>query len=191
MKSLAYLAFPAFLTFILLAGWQSAQANHATESKNVNDLVIDTLVHTEEAIALLRINPDSAKAKVTDALASIKNIGAHYEHNTVASLEKLGSTVTATDYRHYYPRVDLYLLSNKQELPTLNYKLDSNIVYKGSDNPKDAQKELFFDYTFAKASLTTAREAIDADHALEAMANLRRVFEAIYVNPDFNVSPDY
>ena len=57
MKSLTYLAFPAFLTFILLIGWQNAQANHAAESKNVNNLVIDTLVQTEEAIALLRINP--------------------------------------------------------------------------------------------------------------------------------------
>ena len=191
MKSLSNLAFPAFLTFILLVGWQNAQANHAVESKNVSNLVIDTLVHTEEAIALLRINSDSAKAKVGKALAAIKQIDAHYEHNTVASLEKLGSTVTATDYRHYYPRVDLHLLSNKQELPTLNYKLDSDIVYTGNEDSKNAQKDLFFDYSFAKASLTTAREAIDANHALEAMANLRRVFEAIYVNPDFNVSPDY
>ncbi len=190
MKSLSYLAFPAFLTFILLIGWQNAQASNATESKNVNQMVIDTLVQTEEAIALLRINPATAKAKVGEALASIKSIGAQYEHNTVASLEKMGTTMKATDYRHYYPPVDLYLLSNKQELPTLNYKLESDIVYKGDDYSKDAKKELYFDYTFAKASLTTAREAIDADHALEAMANLRRVFEAIYVNPDFNVSTD-
>lgn len=193
MKSLSYMTIPALLTFILLSGWQSAQASpsHAAEQKNVSNLVIDTLVHTEEAIALLRINPDSAKAKVNHVLSLIKEIDAHYEHYMVASLEKQGSTVTATDYLHYYPRVDLHLLSNKQELPTLNYKLETDIVYQGSDNTLATQNGLYFDYTFAKASLVTARDAIDADHPLEAMANLRRVFEAIYVNPDFNVSPDY
>lgn len=191
MKSLSYLTFPAILTFILLTGWQSVQANHSADTKNVSNMVIATLVHTEEAIALLRINSDSAKAKVSEALTSIKNIDAHYEHNTVASLQKQGSTVTATDYQHYYPRVDLHLLSNKQELPTLNYKLNSDIVYQGNAGSVGEQNTLYFDYTFAKASLVTARDAIDADHALEAMANLRRVFEAIYVNPDFNVSPDY
>lgn len=188
MKSISFIAFPAFLTFILLMGWQNAQAVNSDEQKNVSQMVIDTLVETEEAIALLRINPESAKNKVSQALSLINDIDAHFEHNTVASLAKEGSTVTATDYRHYYPSVNLQLLSNKQELPTLNYKLQSDIVYQGSADNTVTQDRLYFDYTYAKASLVTARDAIDANHALEAMANLRRVFEAIYVNPDFNVS---
>ena len=190
MKSITFLTYPVLLTGILLLGWQGVQAGHSEQHESVENMVIDTLVTTEEAMAILRINPDSAKDKVKHALTLIKDIDAHFEHNTVASLKEKDSTVMASNYQHFYPQVDLQLLSNEQELPTLNYKLESDIVYRGEQTKRDADKDLYFDYTYAKASLVTARDAIDADHALEAMANLRRVFEAIYVNPDFNVSPD-
>ena len=188
MKSVSFLTIPAILTFFLLSGWQNAQSGSSNTSTTVSDMVVETLVNTEEAIALLRINPESAKVKIEHALSLIKDIGAHFDHHTVASLETTGSTVTASDYRHYYPKVDLSLLSGQQKLPTLAYKLNSDILYQGNDVGKNAQNDLYFDYTFAKASLRTARDATASGHALEAMANLRRVFEAVYVSPDFNVS---
>ena len=58
------------------------------------------------------------------------------------------------------------------------------MLYKGNLQSEEA----WFDYTFAKASLVTVREAIHAGHSVEAMSNLKRVFEAIYLSPEFNVS---
>lgn len=190
MRSLTYLSFPVLLTFILLSGWQNVQANHSASQVEPSNLVISTLLYTEEAIALLRINPDLSKTKIRHALALIEDIDSYYTHNTVASLIKQGSTVVATSYRHFYPKVDLSLLDSENKLPTLSYKLDYNILYHGNIADQPLPDNLFFDYTYAKASLVTAREALNVDHSLEAMANLRRVFEAIYVDPDFNVSAD-
>ena len=167
---------------------QNTQANHSVELTEPSNLVINAMVLTEEAIALLRINPDSSKTKIEQALTLIKDLDSYYTRHTVATLEKQGSTVVAASYKHYYPKVDLSLLHNKHELPTLSYKLKSNIVYHGDESKQSSSDGMYFDYTFAKASLITARDAINADHSLEAMANLRRVFEAIYVDPYFNVS---
>ena len=188
MKSINFLTFPAILAFFLVSGWQSTQASYSNEQSATTHLAIDTLAHTEEAIALLRINPELAQNKVEHALALINDISAYYTHNTVANLEIQGKNVVATSYHHYYPKVDLSLLENQNQLPTLKYKLDADIVYHGDIAERPSVNNLYFDYTFAKASLITAREAINANHPLEAMENLQRTFEAIYVDPEFNVS---
>lgn len=188
MKSLNYLTFPAILAFFLLSGWQNTQASYSDEQKNTTHLALDTLVHTEEAIALLRINPELAKNKIEHALGRINEISAYYTHNTVVALESQGKSVMVDPYLHYLPKIDLSLLENQNQLPTLKYKLDADIVYRGNIVNPPSANNLYFDYSFAKASLLTAREALNANHSLEAMANLRRTFEAIYIDPAFNVS---
>ena len=190
MKSLTYLSFPALLTFILLTGWQNVQANNATNQATPSNLVIDTLLYTEEAIALLRINPESSKTKIEQALTLIERIDSHYPHNTIASVEKKSPTTITYSHKHFYPQVDLSLLNSAHQLPTLTYKLKSNILYHGDTAKQPSADNLYFDYTFARASLKTAHEALDANHSLETMANLRRVFEAIYIDPNFNVSTE-
>ena len=188
MKSINYLAIPAILVFFLISGWQNSHASYSEEKVNTSYLVIETLKNTEQAIAVMRISPESAKNNIKQALALIDDIGAYYMHNTVVNVEKQGKSVIAKSYRHYYPKVDISMLNDVNQLPTLKYKLDTEILYQGNVAKEALEKNLYFDYTFAKASLKTAHEALNANHDLEAMANLRRTFEAIYLDPDFTVS---
>ena len=164
----------------LLVGMQAAHANVSDEKSQLPHKVNQVLTDTEDAMAMLRIDPDKSYQLVKNALSNIEQIESAFNVKTIS--EEKGKQ--AVSYKHFYPRVDIELLQKEQTLPTLTYKLESDIVYKGND--KDLQNA-YFDYSFAKASLATARDAIRADHSLEAMSNLRRVFEAIYVDPEFKV----
>lgn len=188
-KSISYLSIPVIFLVILFNGCTSSDAAHILDHDAASDKVIDVLTHTENAIAGLRIDTTLSLDNVTKALALIDEIDKIYDVNTSNKLKEQDSTIVANSYTHYYPQVDLHTIEKTQGLETLKHKLDNAVIYnsetfKASRNHQD----LFFDYEFAKASLKTAKLALHADHDLEAMANLRRVFEAFYASPEFNVS---
>ena len=175
----------AILIAILLA---VASNSHAKETDLSSQLVTEILTDTEEAIAILRIEPKTSLFNIKSALEAIEQLEAYYKKEVSSELKEKGNTVIATSYTHFYPSVDLDEIYRERSLPTLSEKIDFDVVFNGDDKVKKKNKIAYFDYSFAKASLKTAKDAIGVEHDLEAMSNLRRVFEAVYLNPSFNVS---
>lgn len=179
------LATLTLLTTLFLAfSWKTATAEHAYTSNEVAGHSEKILINTEEAIALLRIEPKSSLAKVNDSLKLIEKIEESFKQHV--KTEVGDSTTTHT---HYLPKLDLVAVYETRTLPTLQYKLYSDgTLYFGSTGKPIPEKAAYFDYSYAKASLLTAKDAINSNHSLEAMANLRRVFESVYLEPEFLVS---
>jgi len=177
---------------ILLLGFSLAKpvvANANIDNEVVPRAVNNVLEETENAITALRIDPSAALTSVKQAINSIELIEDAYAHKTITHADNKYNTEITNSYEHFYPRLGEETLKNINSMPTLSYKIDSNIVYKGSN--KDLHlTHVFLDYTFAKASLISAKNAIKGEDSLEAMSNLRRVFEAVYLAPDFNVATD-
>ena len=178
IKKLTALALISAVVFVNVSFAQTK--DNLSAEHELPQLVNNVLLDTEQAIAMLRIDRDQSLDLVNQALATIKTLESSFSVNTITNSEK-GNTHS---HNHFYPKVDLTELQKDQTLPTLTYKLESDILYQGTDKGDSA----FFDYTFAKASLVTAKDAIKVDHDLEAMSNLRRVFEAIYLTPEFEVT---
>jgi paraquat-inducible protein B len=174
----------------LLLGFALAKpvlANTDIDTQAATSAVSRVLHETQNAITQLRIDPNTSLVSVKQAIAAIEMIEGSYAHNTVTHTNSKYNTEVANSYEHFYPKLDEQILKNINSLPTLSYKINSDIVYKGS-NENLHTTDAFLDYTLAKASLITAMNAIKGNDSLEAMANLRRVFEAVYLAPDFNVS---
>ena len=172
----------------LLLGFALAKPVLAnTDAQYVTKAASDVLQETQNAITQLRIDPNTSLTSVKQAIQAIEMIEDSYAHNTVTHTDSKYNTEIAQSYEHFYPKLDEQTLKNVNSLPALSYKINRDIVYKGSNKDLHAT-DAFFDYTFAKASLITAKNAIKGNDSLEAMANLRRVFEAVYLAPDFNVS---
>ena len=147
---------------------------------------VDTvLVETEKAISSLRVNQDMSLSSINKAIESIKLLETAYDKKVATKTKEKDNTHIAKGYTHYYPPISQNVFDNISAYPTLSKKIDTDVVYKGSH--EGDQSGAYFDYTFAKASLMTARDAINDNDTLEAIANLRRVFEAVYLAPDFNV----
>ncbi|MFK7793997.1 MAG: hypothetical protein AB8B89_01485 [Gammaproteobacteria bacterium] len=171
------------LSFALI---KPALANTNSQQEVVPNAVNSVLEETENAITAIRVNPSTSLASVEQAIKGIELIEDSYAHKTVTHTDSKYNTEIANSYEHFYPRLDEETLKNVNSMPTLSYKIESDIVYKGSNQDLHST-HAFFDYTFAKASLISAKNALKGDDSLEAMSNLRRVFEAVYLAPDFNV----
>ncbi len=176
----------------LLLGFALAKpvlANTAADTQATTIAASNVLKETQNAITQLRIDPNTSLMSVNQAIEAIEMIEGSYSHNTITHTDSKYNTKIANSYQHFYPKLDTQILKNVNALPTLSYKINRDIVYKGSDEGLHAT-DAFLDYTFARASLITAKNAIKDNDSLEAMANLKRVFEAVYLAPDFNVSAD-
>ena len=185
-KTLNKALFPVLLTAALVGGTATAATTQMKTESVSQGWTQNALVNTEQAIALLRIDRDASLEKIESALASIEKIESKY---APVSEEAMVSPYSDERVVHSYPHVNLDKIAQDGMLPTLEYKLNPQITYQGSEMTEamDANTA-YFDFTLAKASLMTARDAIKVDHDLETLANLRRVFEAVYVNPEFEVA---
>ena len=174
---------------MLLLGFTMKPVFASSEiNKNlVPEKVDNILIETEKAIASLRIDPSMSLTSINLAIDAIKQLEKTYEHKVITKTKEKYNTEIAKGYEHYYPPLSDHIVSNINALPTLSYKVNSNILYRGQDVDDNKLTNAYLDYTFAKASLMTAKDAINDNDALEAIANLRRVFEAVYLTPDFNV----
>ncbi len=179
-----HLVYALLVSMFLSISSSTVFATQTAEDVNVTTKTMNVLMLTETAIEKLESDPQAALNHVVSALNMIHLIESSFSHNTLTELSSEKSAGTSASHTHYFPRLDVDEISNSSDLPTLSNKIKSDILYDGNN----ASGEAWFDYTFAKASLVTVREAINADHSEEAMRNLKRVFEAIYIAPEFNVS---
>ena len=175
-KTLNKALFPVLLTAALVGGTATAATTQMKTESVSQGWTQNALVNTEQAIALLRIDRDASLEKIESKYAPVAE-------------EAMVSPYVDQRVVHSYPQVNLEKIVQDGMLPTLDYKLNPQITYQGSEMAEamDANTA-YFDFTLAKASLMTARDAIKVDHDLETLANLRRVFEAVYVNPEFEVA---
>lgn len=162
-------------------------AKHNVTSK-IDNLVKDVLKNTEQSLSLVGTNSWDSLQHVENALSSLLEIKSHLSPNTHVEAKSPLIVNESQEYWFKYPQVDYKLLSSKDELPTLHSKYQSGILYR-SNGGKDSDNEVsaYFDYAFAYASLITAREALTANNDREARSSLKWVFEAVYLNPHFNV----
>ena len=185
-KTLNKAILPVLLTAALVGGTATAATTQMKTESVSHGWTQNALINTEHAIALLRIDREASLEKIENALASIEKIESKY---APVAEEAMVSPYVDQRVVHSYPQVNLEKIVQDGMLPTLDYKLNPQITYQGSEMAEamDANTA-YFDFTLAKASLMTARDAIKVDHDLETLANLRRVFEAVYVNPEFEVA---
>lgn len=170
-----------------------ADINKQNLSKNneltqVDILIKDVLKNTEQSLALVESNTADSLQHVENAIASIRDIKQKLSPDThVQSKSPLLMDNTA-EYWFKYPEVDQSLFSNKDTFPTLNTKLSSGVLY-GSEATNQSQEAVngYFDYPFAYSSLKTARDALTVNNHGRAIISLKWVFEAVYINPEFNV----
>ncbi len=184
-----YFLMMSFIAAILASAFFS-NANASNKSSNeMNSMYVhEVLLNTEVAIELLHSSPEEAMEKISTSLMLINKIELQFDQNTFTKVQEDKSSLLPVSYTHYFPKVNISELSHDKALPVLSNKIKSNILYKGSSVKDVADTDAWFDYSFAKASLITVREAINANHSVEAMSHLKRVFEALYINPDFEVS---
>ena len=161
----------------------SVLASAELDSKALQKKVDTVLINTEKAIASLRIDGDLSLEKIDEAMEQIKKLESVYTAKVTTETDSKHNTEIAKSYTHFYPPLG-ETLTNAKALPNLSYKINSDILYKGQKDNDSA----YLDYTFAKASLMTAKDTINDGDKLEAMANLKRVFEAVYLAPDFDVA---
>lgn len=176
----------ASMMLVALFASQSVVAGTNVEKEALQSKVDNVLINTEKAIAMLRIDADLTLQNIEEAIGSIKKLESAYSTKVTTETDTKYNTEIAKSYTHFYPPLG-QTLENNSALPNLSYKINSDIVYKGRD-ADDEPTSAYLDYTFAKASLMTAKDAINDGDKLEAMANLKRVFEAVYLTPDFEVA---
>lgn len=161
-------------------------ASTQVDTNALQKKVDSVLINTEKAIASLRIDGDLSLESIDEAMKQIKKLESVYTAKVTTETDSKYNTEIAKSYTHHYPPLGETLV-NADALPNLAYKINSEILYKGEEN-QEPLTNAYLDYTFAKASLMTAKDAINDGDKLEAMANLKRVFEAVYLAPDFNVA---
>ncbi len=176
------------LSIFALLGVNSVIAKQEVSDSNASDYAYQVLINTEAAINKFDENPKQSLIHVKNSLDLIDKIESSFEQKTKTEVNDALSMGEATGHTHFLPKLNVAELHDNQEMPTLKRKINEDIVYSGNSDSKVQTNEAWFDYTFARASLVTVREAINADHSVEAMSNLKRVFEAVYISPDFNVS---
>lgn len=182
------LALSTALTVTMLFSTSSVFANNKGSQPNVSNYAYEILVNTEQALNNMTYQPKESLTYVTTSLDLIEKIESNYPKNTLTETNQDKKDRIAHSYTHYLPKLDLAELQNNENLPTLKQKIRTDVLHKGEADSNDNANDAWFDYTFAKASLVTVREAINAGHSMEAIRNLKRVYEAIYIDPEFNVS---
>jgi len=170
---------------VLLLTTTTVIASTQLDTKILKKKVDNVLLSTEKAISTLRVNDDLSLKNINFAMDQIEKLENAYKVKVSTETDTKYNTEIAKSYEHFYPPLGETAV-NIDALPNLSYKINSNILYKGSDD--DLINNAYLDYTFAKASLKTAKDAIVDGDKLEAMANLKRVFEAVYIAPDFDVA---
>ncbi len=185
-SNVKYLLFAALALSLALFSVKPVVAGTTVDKELLQNKVDNILINTEKAIASLRIDADISLKNIEDAMGSIEKLESAYSTKVHTETRSKHNTEIAKSYKHYYPPLG-ETLENNSALPNLSYKINSNVLYKGNDN-KGELTNAYLDYTFAKASLMTAKDAINDGDKLEAMANLKRVFEAVYLAPDFKVA---
>lgn len=179
----------SLLIILMLFATNNVLANlQQNANLNTSKYAFDILVNTQEALNNVDMKPADALASVNQSLKLIEKIQSNFHENTLMEFQNSNSQNGLVTYTHLLPRLDVGMLSNSEELSTLKQKLDSNILYSGGDDAVGSKADAWFDYTFAKASLVSVREALNVNHTAEAVRNLKRVYEAIYISPDFKVS---
>ena len=182
------LALTTALTAILLFSTSSVFANNKQNLPDVSNYAYEILVNTEQALNNMTYQPKESLSYVTTSLDLIEKIESNFTENTLTETNQEKHDRIAHAHTHYLPKLDLAELQNNETLPILKQKIKTDVLYKGEADTSDKANTAWFDYTFAKASLVTVREALNAGHSMEAIRNLKRVYEAIYIEPDFNVS---
>ncbi|NNC68017.1 MAG: hypothetical protein HKN83_08295 [Gammaproteobacteria bacterium] len=190
-RDLTRILFSSILVLLPMSAIADIHENIISQNKmtsHIDVLVKDVLKNTEQSLSLVETNSWDSLQHVENALASIREIKSQLSPNTHVEAK---SSLVLNDSKEYwfkYPRVDDQLLNSKDDFPTLHSKFQSGILYRSEGN-KNSQDEIaaYFDYAFAYASLITAREALTAKNYREATSSLKWVFEAVYLNPDFNV----
>ncbi len=187
--------------FVIVFGYSSitfannnvSDKNISNSSENVESLVSDILKDTEASLALVESNSETSLKHVNNALTLIKEIKKELSPDTHAESKSPLKINNTKEYWFIYPRVSENIINNSEIFPTLHSKFNTNILYRGDKHGIKTNKfktnklSAYFDYAFAYASLITAKEALIANNYQEAKSSLRWVFEAVYINPDFNV----
>ncbi|MDW3094892.1 MAG: hypothetical protein R8G33_04380 [Gammaproteobacteria bacterium] len=176
------------LTVTMLFSTSNLFASNKDSQLDVSNYAYEILVNTEQALNNMTYQPKESLSYVTTSLDLIEKIESNFTQNTLTETNQDKKDRIAHSHTHYLPKLDLTELKNNETLPILKQKIKTDVVYKGESETSDYPNNAWFDYTFAKASLVTVREALNAGHSMEAIRNLKRVYEAIYIEPDFNVS---
>lgn len=182
------LALATALTVSIVFSTSTIFANNNESQNNVSSYAYEILVNTEQALNNMTYQPKESLSYVTTSLDLIEKIESNFTKNTLTETNQDKKDRIAHSYTHYLPKLDLEDLQNNESLPTLKQKIKTDVLHIGEAGTNDTANNAWFDYTFAKASLVTVREALNAGHSMEAIRNLKRVYEAIYIAPEFSVS---
>ena len=162
-------------------------------NKNTIEILVkDTIKNTEKSLLVIESDSITAQHYLDEALKSIKHLRDILSPDTHAEYKSPIILDSSKEYWFTYPQVSNHIFENEQDFPTIHSKLNSEILYRGIGNnnlDKDLNEQsAFFDYAFAHASLLSAKDAIKSDNHREAKRALKRVFEAIYISPDFLIT---
>ncbi|MFK7816454.1 MAG: hypothetical protein AB8B92_08960 [Gammaproteobacteria bacterium] len=154
----------------------------------VDSLIMKVLKNTEQSLSLVESNTADSLQNVENAITSIRDIKQYLSPDTHVEAKSPLFMDSTAEYWFKYPQVNQSLLNNSDTYPTLNKKLQTGVLY-GSEATNKSQKQVkgYFDYAFAYSSLKTARDALLVNNYREAKSSLKWVFEAVYINPKFNV----
>lgn len=154
----------------------------------VDTLIKNVLKNTEQSLALVESNTADSLQHVENAITSIRDIKQHLSPDTHVEAKSPLFLDNYAEYWFKYPQVNQSLFNNKGTFPTLSTKLKTGVLY-GSETTNNSQESVngYFDYAFAYSSLKTARDALAVNNYREATSSLNWVFDAVYINPVFNV----
>mgnify|MGYP006072929125 CR=1 FL=1 len=124
-------------------------ANTDVDTQAATSEVSSVLHETQNAITQLRIDPSTSLISVKQAIAAIEIIEDSYAHNTVTLTDSKYNTEVANSYEHFCPKLDEQILKNINSLPILSYKINLDIVYKGSNEDLHTT-DAFLDYTLQR-----------------------------------------
>ena len=187
ISSLALVLGLASYPSISLAYTNQVQVNVKLENQ-LSKLVAQVLKSTEQALSLAKDNSEDSFKYVQGAIVAVQNIENMLSADTHANSKSPVLSGNSKEYWFLYPGVDNALFNNNAEYPTLNQKLKSGVLYRGNLTSEPINFTAYFDFAFAKASLLTAKDAFTVQHTQEAIRSLRRVFEAVYISPDFLIA---
>ncbi len=150
---------------------------------DTSELSVDILSLTEHSIASLRTDTSASLGFIDNALSKLILIEDYFLKNEHLKYQPRNFLYTS---KQLYPMIQLNELRKGNVFPTLKYKIRNQSI-RCVDN-YEKLNIAYFDYISAKASLNTAKNALLVDHKLEAIAHLRKVFEALYLDKQVTVS---
>jgi hypothetical protein len=177
---------PILAGLVLVGGLSHVFASEATdEHQQASYYAAQVLIHTEQALQSIDTRKENSIADVQDALkciSRVEQIIQLHQKNQSQSPNK-ANLERGTD--GIYPALENSLFSNASGMPTLTNKVRDRTIYRGADSANAGEMQAYLDTAFAKASLITAKLALEAGNQTEARNALNRVFEAVYLFPEF------